>query len=189
MIDIKTRDGICDVFIAYPDENDLYPGVLFYMDGFGPRTYLYEMAKTIASYGYYVLLPNLLYRVRRAPVVDVKYPVRPQDMPEVIKLLMPLFKTYDPESGVQDAKAFFDFSYHQKQVRPGKIGITGYCMGGGLAVRTAARYPDRVAAVACFHAAKLATDAPDSPHKFLSLIKAELISLMRIMTSPIPLSR
>ena len=47
-------------------------------------------------------------------------------------------------------------------------------MGGGLAIRTAARYPDRVIAAASFHGAKLATEGPDSPHLLLGQIKAEL---------------
>ena len=43
-----------------------------------------------------------------------------------------------------------------------------------MAILTAATYPDRVAAAASFHAAGLATDAPDSPHLLLNRIKAEL---------------
>jgi carboxymethylenebutenolidase len=66
------------------------------------------------------------------------------------------------------------FLSREKEVQPGKIGMTGYCMGGGLAVRAAIRYPDRVAAVASFHAGKLASDTPDSPHLLLDRIKAEL---------------
>ena len=76
---------------------------------------------------------------------------------------MPLFKTYDPEFAMQDTSVFLDFLAQQKQVLPGPIAVTGYCLGGGLAVRAAARYPGRIAAAASFHAGRLATDAPDSP--------------------------
>lgn len=174
MIDIKTQDGVCDTFIAYPDDHGQYPAVLFFMDGFGLRDYLYEMAKTIAARGYYVLLPNMLYRIRRAPVVDIKFPVRLEDMPEVRKKVMPIFESFNPESAMTDTAVFLDFLTKQKQVLPGKIGLTGYCMGGGLALRAAIRYPDRIAAAASFHAGRLATDTPDSPHHFLKQIKAEL---------------
>ncbi len=174
MIDIKTQDGNCDAFIAYPEDNGSYPAVLFFMDAFGPRDYLYEMAKTIASRGYYVLLPNVFYRVRRAPVTYMKFPARPKDMPQLIEQIKPLFQSFTPELGMRDAKVFLDFLAQQKQVRPGPIGITGYCLGGRLAILTAAHYPDRVAAAASFHAAGLATDAPDSPHLLLNHIKAEL---------------
>jgi carboxymethylenebutenolidase len=174
MIDIKTQDGVCDAFIAYPADNGSYPAVLFFMDGFGLRDYLYEMAKTIAARGYYVLLPNVFYRLGRAPVVDIKFPVRPEDMPEMSKKMMPLFQSFSPSVAMQDVAVFLDFLAQQKQVLSAKIGIAGYCLGGGLALRAAALYPDRVAVAAIFHAGRLATDAPDSPHLLLSHIKAQL---------------
>ena len=174
MTDLQTPDGACDAFLAYPEDKGPWPAVLFLMDAFGPRAWLYEMAKTIASRGYFVLLPNLFYRVRRAPVVDLKFPLRPEDMPEALKQIMPFFQSFSPELGMRDAGAFFEFLARQKQVLPGKIGITGYCLGGRLAVLTAGTYPDRVAAAASFHAAGMATDAPASPHRLLGRVQAEL---------------
>lgn len=174
MIDIKTQDGNCDAFIAYPGDKGPYPAVLFFMDAYGPRAYLYEMAKTIAARGFYVLLPNMFYRVRKAPVVDIKFPVRPEDIEAARKQIMPLLQVFTPELGMRDADVFLDFLAQQKQVRPGPIGVTGYCMGGGLAIRTAANYPDRVAVAASFHGGSLATEAPNSPHLLLKKIKAEL---------------
>lgn len=58
--------------------------------------------------------------------------------------------------------------------RGGPVGVTGYCMGAGLALRTAGSYPDRVAAAAGFHGANLASTAPDSPHLLADRITAEL---------------
>ena len=46
----------------------------------------------------------------------------------------------------------------------GPIGVTGYCMGARLAVRTAGQFPGTVAAVGGFHGGGLVTDADDSPH-------------------------
>jgi carboxymethylenebutenolidase len=54
------------------------------------------------------------------------------------------------------------------------VGLTGYCMGGGMVMRTAAHYPERVASAASFHGGRLATDAPDSPHRLVNRITAEL---------------
>ena len=116
----------------------------------------------------------MFYRLRRAPIVDMKFPAHTEDMPELVKQIMPLVKSYDPEDGMRDTEMFFVFLRKQKQVRPCSIGITGYCMGGRLAILAAARYPHRIAAVASFHASNLATDAVDSPHRLLGYIKAEL---------------
>jgi len=174
MVDIKTPDGACDSFIAYPDENGAYPAVLFIMDGFGLRENLFDMAKTIASRGYFVLVPNMFYRLGRAPLLDIRFPVRLEDLPEVRKKLMPMFQSYKPELGMRDIKVFLEFLGCQKHAHAGPIGISGYCFGGGMAIRTAALFPDRVNAVASFHGANLATQAPDSPHLLLNKIKAEI---------------
>jgi carboxymethylenebutenolidase len=53
----------------------------------------------------------------------------------------------------------------------GKVGLTGYCMGGGIALTVAATYPDRVGAVASFHGGNLASDAEDSPHRVVGRIR------------------
>lgn len=54
------------------------------------------------------------------------------------------------------------------------MGVVGYCFTGKMAVYTAMSRPDKIAAAASFHAGGLATDAPDSPHLALPLIKARL---------------
>jgi carboxymethylenebutenolidase len=171
---LKTPDGDCDTRISYPDEAGTYPAVLLYMDAFGPRPYLYEFAETLAGHGYYVVLPNLFYRVRPAPVIDLPFPLTPAVMPQARAQLLPLFERYEPEFGLRDTAFLLDFLREQKQVRPGPIGVTGYCMGGGLALRAAARFPHRIAAAASFHGGNLASDAPDSPHRLADRIRAEV---------------
>ena len=173
-LDVKTPDGACDTFIAYPDESRPYPAVILFMDAFGPRPYLHEMAQTLAARGYYVLLPNMFYRVRRAPVVDAQFPVRAEALPEIRKQFGPLFSSLTPELSMKDAGAFLEFLAQQSQVRPGKVGVTGYCMGGALALRTAAQFPDRIAAAASFHGGNLASETPNSPHLLIPRMKAEI---------------
>jgi carboxymethylenebutenolidase len=95
-------------------------------------------------------------------------------MPEAVKELLPAIKQYDFEAGLRDMGIFLDYLADQKEVKPGKVGITGYCMGGGMALRTAARYPDRIAVAASFHGGNLATDDVNSPHRGAASIKASL---------------
>lgn len=173
-LDIKTTDGTCDTFIAYPDDEGSYPAVLFFMDAFGPRARLYEMAEKLASHGYFVLLPNLFYRMRRAPIVNAQFPLTAEQRSAAVEQFMPLLRKYDPEAGVRDAKDLLEFLSRQKQVRPGKVAITGYCMGGSLAIRTAARLGDAISAAACFHGGNLAADSPQSVHHLVKDIRAQL---------------
>ena len=173
LIDIKTPDGLCDTFIARPDHLAC-PAVLLFMDAYGPRKCLYEMAQKLAEHGYCVVVPNMFYRVKKAPVVDLSFPLKKQDMPGAVELIMALLKVFQPGPAMQDVDVFLDFLAAQQYVRQGKIGTVGYCMGGALALRTAARHPDRVAAAASFHGGNLAVDNAHSPHLLLNRIKAEL---------------
>ena len=61
-IDIATADGAMNTFITHPEEGGPFPVVIFYMDAPGKREELHDMARRIATVGYYVLLPNLYYR-------------------------------------------------------------------------------------------------------------------------------
>ena len=171
-IDIKTQDGNCDCFIARPAEGK-FPAVLLLMDAYGPRDYLYEMARELASNGYCVLLPNLFYRQKRAPVVNAKFPVAAEDLPQARSEIMALLQNHNIEDNVRDMSVLLSYLSEQKNVIA-PYGVTGYCMGGGLAIRTAAEYPDKIAAAASFHAGRLATDQPNSPHLLLPKIKAEI---------------
>jgi carboxymethylenebutenolidase len=174
LLNLKTPDGVCDTFAAYPDDGKAYPAVLFLMDGFGVRPYLHQMAEKLASAGYYVLLPNLLYRLRPAPVFPLQFPLSKEDIPNAVPLLMGALKAYDHEAGLRDIGAFLDFLGGNEAVKQGKVGLTGYCFGGGMALRAAARFPNRVGAVASFHGGNLATEAPNSPHLLASRIRARV---------------
>jgi len=89
-------------------------------------------------------------------------------------VVMPMIKELTPERAMSDADAYLDYLRGHDQVADGPVGTTGYCMGGALALRTAAHRPDDVASAAAFHPARLATDAPDSPHLLADRIRAEV---------------
>jgi len=59
-------------------------------------------------------------------------------------------------------------------VKPGGIATTGYCMGGLMSLTAAGTYPDRIAAAASYHGARLATAAAESPHLLAPKMKARI---------------
>ena len=61
-VEIRTSDGTVDTFICHPERNGPHPGVIFYMDAPAIREELRDIARRIATVGYYVMLPNLYYR-------------------------------------------------------------------------------------------------------------------------------
>src|SRR5262245_23833190 len=59
-IEIKTDDGVGPTFLVGDSAS---PNVLMYMDGVGMRPALHAMAERLASAGFYVMLPDLFYRI------------------------------------------------------------------------------------------------------------------------------
>jgi carboxymethylenebutenolidase len=92
----------------------------------------------------------------------------------MFQTLMPFMRQLTPERAMSDAGAYLDHLTSLDQVADGPVGTVGYCMGGALALRTAAMRPEQVAAAAAFHPARLATDAPDSPHLLMDRVRAEV---------------
>jgi carboxymethylenebutenolidase len=173
-IDIPTADGVADSILATPLAAGPHPGVLVYMDAFGLRPRLEEMASRIAGEGYAVLVPNVFYRSGRAPVVPLGNLRSAEDRAAMFDELVPLMHELTPERVVRDAQAYLDFLERDSRVSDGPMAAVGYCMGGALALRTGAQAPKRVAAVASFHGGRLATDRVDSPHLLVGQLAAEV---------------
>ncbi|MET8186752.1 dienelactone hydrolase family protein [Streptomyces sp. NPDC005246] len=173
-VNIPTQDGTADAYLTHPDDSTPHPAVLLYMDAFGLRPHLKEMADRLARAGYTVLVPNVFYRHGRAPVVELPDVIDPARRPEIFERLGPIITSLTPDLAMRDADPYLRWLAASPLTTDGPVGITGYCMGAGLALRTAGTYPDRVAAMAGFHGGRLATDSPDSPHLLADRITAEL---------------
>jgi carboxymethylenebutenolidase len=166
---IPTMDGQADAFAAFPDHGERHPGVLMYADAFGIRPVLREMARELAGHGYYVLVPNFFYRHGPAPVIELPEHIGEEVRPAVIAQLMPLIEAHSTERVLRDADAYLRFLTTQPEVSAGPVAVTGYCIGGLLAMRTAAAHPSQVAAVAGFHG-PVGADGPDSLSKLTAQV-------------------
>ena len=60
-IEIATRDGLAPSYVFRPEGagNGPWPAVLVFMDGIGIRPAMLEVGERLATYGYFVLLPDL----------------------------------------------------------------------------------------------------------------------------------
>jgi len=174
-VNIKARDGTCDAAFVHP-ATGAHAGVLFWPDAAGLRPAMRAMARRLAADGYAVLVPNLFYRVSKAPQFESAANLDFRDQSLMAKL-RPLMGSVNAAGAAEsDALAYIAFLDAQPQVdRAKKIGTQGYCMGGALVMRTAATVPDRVGAGASFHGGGLVTDAPDSPHLLAPKIKARML--------------
>jgi carboxymethylenebutenolidase len=172
-VEIKTPDGTADAALYYPEGKGSWPAVVVWPDVVSLRPVFREMGRRLAAEGYVVLVPNLYYRAKKAPVVESGFNfANPDDRAKIT----PLRATVTPEGTDRDAVAYIAFLDSLPQTNnKKKVGTQGYCMGGPLAFRTAGISPGRVAAVASFHGGGLVTDAPNSPHLTLPQSKAEYL--------------
>lgn len=167
-VTIATPDGTADAYFVAPASGK-HPGVLIWPDIMGLRPAFRQIAERLARSGYAVLVVNQFYRSTRAPFLQ---PGETFGQPAVREKIAPFVEALSTEGTVRDAKAFAAFLDEQPEVDVKRgMGVTGYCMGGPMMVRTAAALPGRIRAGASFHGGGLVTDKPDSPHLLVSRMK------------------
>ena len=169
-IEIPTRDGHTITFISHPERGGPHPVILFYMDAPAIREELRDMARRLATSGYYVMLPNLYYR---AGVMELGPLPADPEAPER-KRMFELMASVNIPLVMEDTRALLAYAAGQAAARKDLVGSVGYCMSGRYAINAATHFPDRVKAAASIYGTHLATDQPDSPHLAASKTGAEL---------------
>jgi carboxymethylenebutenolidase len=165
-------DGVIDAVLFISETGKPLPGVLFIPDIGGIRDTMRQMARRLAGEGYTILMPNPFYRTSRPPVFS--FARKPGD-PATTKRIGELSAPLTPEAIKKDLALYLDTLTSQSTTAKGKVGAVGFCIGGGIALRAAAEWPEVVGAIASFHGGGLyAAENPSSPHLVLPRVKARL---------------
>ena len=172
-IALPTPDGDARAYTFKPEGKGPWPGAIIFMDAPAIRPALFEFGERLAKNGYFTLLPDLFWRA--GPYAPINVAEVFADEAKRREVFGKLMGSTNPEKQLSDAKASLDYLAANPDVKGGKVGITGYCMGAGVVMRTAGNYPDRIGAAAGFHGGRLATDAPDSPHLLAPNITAKVL--------------
>ena len=159
-IAIPTKDGHTATFISHPERGGPFPVILFYMDAPAIREELRDMARRLATSGYYVMLPNLYYR---SGVMELGALPADPNAPER-KRMFELMGSLNIPMIMDDTRALLTYAEGQAAANTKIVGTVGYCMSGRYAVNAATHFPDRVKAAASIYGTHLATDEDDSPH-------------------------
>ena len=169
-VEIRTQDGRMNTFICHPERLSPHPAVMFFMDAPGIREELRDMARRLATVGYYVMLPNLYYRSNveelGAFVGEANIATRQRALQLMTTINIPMV--------MQDVDALLGFAETDPAASTSAVGCVGYCMSGQYAVNAAVRHKDRIRAAASMYGVALVTDKPDSPHLALGHTDARL---------------
>jgi carboxymethylenebutenolidase len=177
-IDIPTAAGRMETFITRPEQAGPFHAVILFMDVWGVREVLFDLARRVATVGYYVLVPDFYYRQGRirtdyrdehGNAISLKK-LTPEQQAAVLE---PQRKLAD-QMVVEDTGAVLRFLNTQSDVNKGAVGGFGYCMGGRHVLQAASAYPNRLRASASLHGTTLITDKPDSAHVGVNNFQGEV---------------
>jgi carboxymethylenebutenolidase len=157
-----------ELFVVHPEAGGQFAPVVMYLDMWGMREVLRDLARRVATMGYCCVLPDFYYRggkVRYAEVDDARLGKSFADVtPAHQGLLQSAMAGLSDAMVLEDTAALFDYLDGCDWVRPGPVGTIGYCMGGRHVLCVAGKFPERVKASACLHGAYLVNDQDSSPH-------------------------
>ena len=165
-VEIPTADGRMETFVTHPEQDGPFPPVMLYMDVWGVREELHDLARRIATVGYYVMVPDFYYRqgkIRSTFINDKgeRISLAKLSKEDQAKVLEPASKLAD-SMVVADSGAILKFLRDGGEpVKPGAVGSIGYCMGGRHVMQVAVAYPDAFKASASLHGTTLISDRPD----------------------------
>lgn len=128
-------EGEVEVYVARPPGDRPAPAVVLIHENKGLVPYITDTARRLAAAGFVALAPDLLSRLGGTGAFDTQE--------DVIAALA----TIDAADVVADVRALVDWAVDQDVVRDGRIGILGFCYGGGVAWRVLTQEPRLAAGV------------------------------------------
>ncbi len=121
-VEIPFDKSMVPGYLARPDDDAIHPGVVVIQEYWGLVPHIEDVARRFASQGFFALAPDL-YHGRAATEPD-----------EARKLAMELHHG----QAVREILAAASNLDSLSTVQPKKVGVVGWCMGGGLALAAAA---------------------------------------------------
>jgi carboxymethylenebutenolidase len=149
---VRADDGHeFDAYLAIP-ESGTGAGMIVVQEIFGLTDYIKGVCTRLSELGYVALAPALYSRIERDIALDERLP---DSLPQAFATMQRL----DVPRAVGDAAAALGHLRRLPEVRDGRAGIIGFCLGGGIAYFVAAASDPDVAV--CYYGSAI-PDALDS---------------------------
>jgi carboxymethylenebutenolidase len=178
IVEIPTADRKIPAYLARPAAPGPHPAILVYTEVFGVHEWIKDVARRLAHAGYVALAPDLF--VRHGD------PSKLTDFGEIRKIVAQA----SDQQITSDTAAALKFLKGQPFVDPTRIGVTGFCWGGGRVWLAAERFGDIKAAVAWYGPLKANPQMGDSPGPiaWVGQLRAPVLGLYGGKDQGIPLS-
>jgi len=163
-IRLRAPDGEMKVHQAQPRGRGQFPAVIVLMEAFGLNDHIKDVAERIAREGYVTVAPDLYYR---QPQGVVGY--------DQLDAAIGLMQTLVEEKVIADLRVVINHLKAQSFVNGGRLGVTGFCMGGTLAFLAACRFPEEIKAAVPFYGGGIAAAAATAPLNQVAQVQAPLL--------------
>ena len=154
--------GSCAGFLARPDDDQRYPGVVVIPEFWGLVDHIRDVTRRFATGGHVAM------------ALDLYHGESTDDRSKATGLMQNL----DQTQAARDTVGAMDYL---NDLATGRIGIVGFCLGGAVAFLTAAR-SDAVGATVSFYP----TSVPDA---VLQMIKSPVLALYADRDTIVPYSQ
>ena len=169
-VHVETADGAMPVFVTCPERGGPFAPVVLFMDIWGFRELLCDIARRIGTVGYAAVVPNLYYR-EGGVTFDHRLPDgRTRSLPDVPEeereKIYAVARHLTDDMVIADCGSLLDFFDADAAIRDGPVGSIGWCMGGRHVIRAAGAHPERFRATVGLHPVGLVgEDEPDAPYR------------------------
>ncbi len=140
-LQIDTDNGHFGGYLALPADGENGKGVIIAQEIFGVNAFLRDIADSMARDGFIAFVPDLFWRIE--PNIELS------DKSEAdMKRAFKLFGLFDIACGISDIQLSIDALRKHLNCN-GNVGVMGFCLGGKLAMLSAA-HTDTNAAVSYY---------------------------------------
>ena len=126
---VPTSSGELELYVARPRSDGPLPAVVVIHENKGLVPYITDVARRLAAAGYVAIAPDLLSRLGGTGAFGA-----PADVTAALA-------TLDAADVVDDVRAAIAWVAEQHGVRGDRVGIVGFCYGGGVAWRVLTQEP------------------------------------------------
>lgn len=181
-VSLAAGQNAMQTFIAAPNRDGKFPGILLYSDIFQLTAPTLRSAVRLAGYGFVVAAPEIYHRLEpRGTVIPFDDDGRDRGLADASRTSVAEFD--------DNCRAVLDYLNQHPNVEQGNLAAAGFCIGGHLAFR-AALQPD-VRSTVCFygtgiHDGRLGKDENAGSLERASDIRGELLMVFGSLDPHVP---